>query len=729
MLFLFYGICFSQQDTSSISGTVSDSATHEPLAGVNVLLRGTVRGTVTDSEGKFTIRNVHTGTFELTFSLLGYTIQTLHQITVRSGAVTYLTVEMVQKAIQTEQLVVTAGRREQSLREVPVSVSIMTSRMVADHAAVTLDDAIRYVPGVNMMQDQVNIRGSSGYSRGVGSRVLVLLDGLPYLTGDTGEINWESFPVYEIDRIEVVKGAGSALYGSNALGGVINIITKEIGNEPSVRFRFFCGMYDDPPYSEWIWTENKRFNTGGFVSYSNRAGRLGYLMTISRTVDESYRQNDLYHRWGLYSKFSYDFSPTSSAALLANVSWRDHGNFFWWKSLDKATKPANDQLNGEVYSTRGNISFVYKKLLSEKISYSLKSIYYGNFWKDDSLGHIRNRSSSHSVQLDAQAIYIISPVHLATFGLTGSYDHIYSNIFGSHPGIGCAAYLQYEFKPLEALKLTAGTRYDWQRIWKGEFSSPSSSSPSQLNPKIGLVLSPNAWTTLRASYGKGFRYPSMSELYTSVEATGGTLSVVPNDELKPERSTSMEAGCTQMFSRHAYMDIAVFQNTFYDLIEGSVNADKLEIQFRNLPQARIRGIEAGLRADWLHPFLSTDLSYTYMEPKDMTTGSVLKFRPRNLFYASLTATYKQLQAVLNYRYISRIEAIDENLVRLAPIVDGDQRVASKVVDAGISYNLMDKGLPVTIGLTVKNLNNYAYAELVGNLSPVRTYYVSIEGTW
>ena len=149
------------------------------------------------------------------------------------------------------------------------------------------------------MQDQVNIRGSSGYSRGVGSRVLILIDGLPYITGDTGEIPWKTVPMFQIDRIEVVKGAGSALDGSSALGGVINVITKEMGETPEIRFRLFQGLYARPKYAEWNWSPNARFNSGGFVSYSNRVGSFGYLVSVSRMVDDSYRENDVYHRWGL----------------------------------------------------------------------------------------------------------------------------------------------------------------------------------------------------------------------------------------------------------------------------------------------------------------------------------------------------------------------------------------------------------------------------------------------
>ena len=110
----------------------------------------------------------------------------------------------------------------------------------------------------------------------------------------------------------------------------------------------------------------------------------------------------------------------------------------------------------------------------------------------------------------------------------------------------------------------------------------------------------------------------------------------------------------------------------------------------------------------------------------MNQHTVLKFRPRNLFYASLIAHFRQWQIEGNYRYVSRVESIDENLVRLAPIVDGDYRVPCSVVDAGITYNMASLGLAMNLGLTVKNLTNYYYVELIGNLAPVRTYYLSVE---
>ena len=102
-----------------------------------------------------------------------------------------------------------------------------------------LENALRYVPGVNMTEDQISIRGSSGYSRGAGSRVLLALDGIPFYTGDTGETIWEMIPTAVIKRVEIIKGAASSLYGSTAIGGVINVITNDIPKNPPTFFKVF----------------------------------------------------------------------------------------------------------------------------------------------------------------------------------------------------------------------------------------------------------------------------------------------------------------------------------------------------------------------------------------------------------------------------------------------------------------------------------------------------------
>jgi outer membrane receptor for ferrienterochelin and colicins len=717
----------------TLKGTVKDAETGQPLVGANVTLQGTFLGAATDVNGKFSVVRVPVGTYAVTISMIGYARLRSEGVRIVKDEVRTIEVVAHSLPIQSEPVIITANRREQSFQEVPVSVSTVSAKMIADRNNITLDDALRYVPGVNMMTDQVNIRGSTGYNRGVGSRVLVLLDGLPYITGDTGEINWETIPMFEVERIEVVKGAGSALYGSSALGGVINVITRETPAESEFRFRAFSGLYDKPRYPEWQWTTTPRFNSGITASYSGGSGSLRYLVSAGRSVDESFRENDTYQRWSLFAKVKFDLSSSQSLTVAGNFLYRTHGNFFWWKSLQEPTRPAESQRDGLVTSDRGNVSVAYKEFISDKFFYTVKGIYFGNFWRDDSLGRVNNVSTSHLFSVDAQATYEGINAHTLTFGIAANYDRVDANLFGMHPGVGAAVYAQDEVAVTEDLKLTAGMRFDWERV-------SVLKATAQLNPKIGVVYMPDKETSIRASFGSGFRYPAIGELYIESSTNVSSVAVLPNPDLQVESSLSYEIGINRSIGSAMVVDIAAFRNDFKDLIEPSVQIKRYHpnplssyevegpvIQFENVTKARIEGVEADVRVEWWKKWFTTDIGYTYTWPYDLADNLILKFRPRHILYAGGIFSWERLRASVDARYLSRIERIDENLVRLAPIVNGDIRVAIQIVDVRASYDFIDFGYPIRVGFNINNLLNYSYVELLGNLGPVRTYYLTVEG--
>ncbi|MGA9121557.1 MAG: TonB-dependent receptor plug domain-containing protein, partial [Bacteroidota bacterium] len=272
ILCLLASVLFARAFGGQIAGRVTARENGEGLVGVRVYLVGTVRGVSTDMHGDFVIPNLAAGKYSVMFSSLGYRRETRPEIVVEEGRTTTVDVALESVPIETDPIVVTANKREQSLEEVPVSISVLDATDIARRNAQTIDEALRYIPGVNITGTQVNIRGSSGYSLGAGSRVLMLLDGIPFIAGDTGELNFESIPMEEVDRIEVVKGASSALYGSNALGGVINLITKPIAEGSATTVRIFEGVYSKFPYAEWNWSSKDRYFSGQSVSHVRRVG-------------------------------------------------------------------------------------------------------------------------------------------------------------------------------------------------------------------------------------------------------------------------------------------------------------------------------------------------------------------------------------------------------------------------------------------------------------------------
>ncbi|HEY4644542.1 MAG TPA: TonB-dependent receptor, partial [Bacteroidota bacterium] len=701
-------------------GTVRDRETGGPLSGVNILLKGTVLGTATDDRGEFFLREVPVGEYMLVVSMIGYE-RAEEAVTVKAGAVSSVSVLIRPAVIQTEAVVVTAGKREQSLSEVPVSMSVVDAQMIAERNSITIDEALRYVPGVNVLQNQVNIRGMSGFSTGIGSRVLLLMDGIPLLTGDTREIVWEVIPVDQIDRIEVVKGAGSALWGSSALGGVVNVLTKPPAEQTRMSIRSYAGAYANPFYDEWKWSSKRRFLNGISVSYSRTAGDWGLTLYGRRARDDGYRQNDYYTRYNGYSKVKYRLSPFDNITVMANFLWQRRGNFVWWKSLRHALEAPPDQDSVATFTRRWNVSAVYNRVVSNEFIWDAKLMYYDNRFQTRDWVGAGSFAHARSVNSELQGTYQFSTSHILTAGITGIFDDITTTRYGAHFDYGGSLYAQEELSPFRSFRITGGSRFDVQKV-------DSLAANSQFSPKLGITYAPGEGTDLRGSVGRGFRAPSLAEVYISA-LFSGNIGISPNPDLRAEKSWSFEIGITQEIASTMVVDLALFQTEFRDLIEGRVRqkgADSLDIRFENITRARIRGGEVTFKGTWFDRLLHGELSYTYIWPRDLVEDDFLRFRSRHLLYGNLRLHRSFVTLNFDARYVSRMDRIDDRLVDLAPIPDGRRRVSVKVLDVRATFDLNEFHIPLRIGFNVNNIAEYNYVELIGNVAPLRNYVMTVE---
>jgi iron complex outermembrane receptor protein len=141
-------------------------------------------------------------------------------------------------------MVVSASKFKQKIEEVTVSMDVIGSKFIESKNCITLSDVIRNVPSIQLIDGQLNIRSGSGWSYGTGSRVLVMVDEMPILSADQGEVDFNLIPIETIEQIEVIKGAASALYGSSALNGIINIKTKTPSLKPNTTISSFIGFWD-----------------------------------------------------------------------------------------------------------------------------------------------------------------------------------------------------------------------------------------------------------------------------------------------------------------------------------------------------------------------------------------------------------------------------------------------------------------------------------------------------
>lgn len=705
--------------TGVLAGRVTSAADGGALPGAVVMLEGTQRGTTTAPDGSFVLPRVAPGTYPVAASLVGYARRRLAAAVITPGETTHVDLLLDPLPIQADPVVVTAARRAQSLQEVPVSVTTMDGDAMRARNAVTLDEALRYVPGVNMTEFQVNIRGSSGYSRGVGSRVLMLVDGIPLLTGDTEEINFESIPLGQVERVEVVKGASSALYGSSALGGVINVITRPIPEQPSVRASLSGGMTGAPSHTAWDWSDGVRFQDGQSATVSFRPGGAGALVHAARYADDGFRQNDFRRRYNLYGRLDLDLSTFDRASITANLLHQHRGSFLYWKGLGNALIPPDVQQGDRVTATRFFLTGMLTRTVSPDLLLSLRGLWFRNGW-DDTIDSLTNTSRSSVLRTELQANWTPVEGHIVTGGAEGALEMVRADLFGRRSGGGFALYVQDEIALLTDLRLTLGVRYDW-------YDRDSLEPGGRVNPKAGMVWSPAAGTALRASVGSGFRVPSVAEAFVTTAAGG--LEVIPNPALAPERSTSWEAGASQFLGGLGMLDAAVFQSDFWDLIEPRFveSGGVLKGQFANVTRARVRGVEAVLRTGLFAKALLVDVGYTYVRPWDLTLDDVLKYRPAHLVYVSASVTAGPVVMSGDVRHLSRVKRIDEEF--RAFVNDADARVPITVVDASVRASFSAAGGRLTAGCTVKNILQYNYVELVGNLSPPRTIILTLEGSW
>ena len=704
-LFLLAIESLAQQRTGNLTGKVIDAETKQPILGVNVIIENTFLGSATDANGKFIIKNIPPGKYILKLSAIGYETQTMEIIISPSQEINIL-IEMKPTTYTIEPVVVTATKREQTLSEIPISTNVVESNLISTRNNLQIDDILRYVPGVNMIQYQINIRGSSGYSRGTGTRVLILFDGMPFLTGDAGEIIWEAIPVWQIDRIEIVKGAGSALYGSNAIGGVINVITKETSQRKNFRFRTYFGMYDKPYYTQWRWSEKDRFYYGGFASFNGTIGNIGTLIHIQRGIDEGYKQNQNYHRWNLFTKFKYNFSAYSTINFIFNYLRQKNETFFYWKNLRNALRPRDEDIGAMVNSERFNTLAQFKKILTSNLFYIARIGFFRNKWNDNATP--QNRSTAGLTNYEFQINYQPNEKHYLILGIDGTFNLVKSSLFGKRNSHSIALYIQDEFKTSEKFTITYGLRNDLYKLDTLKYTG-------QVNPKFSVLYKLSEMLNLRSSFGTGFRAPAISEAFTSTTAAG--VTVKPNPSLKPERAISFEIG-SRFINPFASVDISIFWNHYWNLIEPVFDVDG-KIIFKNVTEARIQGAEIGLNLFSTSP-INFSLGYTYLHPWDLSEDAILKYRPRHIFYANGNLNYKFLFAGVDFRFISKYERIDELLKLIVP--DAEERVPIYVVDARAGVNFKN----LRVFFNVNNLLQYNYVEIVGNLAPIRNFNLSVE---
>lgn len=712
ILFLFPVLVLQAQTT--LSGRVVNEKL-EPVLGASVILIGLKLGASADENGNFIIKNIPYGTYNLQITAIGYKKINISNFLINEASKT-VNITLKESLLQTQQIIVSAGKYAQQVQDLTVSTTVLQPEVISKKNYLTFDEYLRTVPGIQVNLEQVSIRGSSGYSKGAGARVLVAVNGLPMYSGDNGDIVWEMIPVSDIERVEIVKGPASSLYGSGAIGGVINIITKGSVKKAITNFRNYFGTYDKPSYDVWDWSKSQRYFYGTELTHSNSYNGIGYTFSLKKFDNEGYRQNDFSKRYLGYLKLNYALDEKSNLTFFTNYLSMNRGNFLYWKDSRNALVPKDEDNGNTVKSDRVFTGLIYQQQISEKVSSEIKTSYYRT--KFTGYGLEITTSTAQLLRGEALATYKESDDFFLVGGMEISNANIASNIFKNPSFFGGAAFAQAEYKGIDKLILTAGVRYDYIKM-------DSTSGKNAITPRFGLNYKFSDDFIIRSSIGTGFRAPTPSEVFTST-AIGGGISVIENPNLTYEKSLSFELGANYTYNNISF-DAAFYQTDYNNFIEPNLTKEG-DIQFLNLPKARIQGFE--FVADWnLVPnLISFSLGYNYMWSRDIDKNKSMKYRPRNTVYTNLRFTPSSFEFGFDFRYWSKVEEIDFTLAEppLALIVDGDQRVPVFITDIMTGYNFFVMNIPAKVFVNAKNIFNYNYVEFIGNLAPIRNYSLSFE---
>jgi iron complex outermembrane receptor protein len=692
----------------SIKGTITDTL-YNPVQYVNVAIIGTTYGDASDDYGKYEISNLKEGIYDIKYSAIGYTDYILKNLIISDSSL-IINVILKEKVIESEEVVVTSGKYEQKKSELPVSAELISGAEFLERNFSNMEDALRYVSGINMVDDQISIRGSSGYSRGAGSRVLLALDGLPFYTGDTGETIWEAIPVTELQRVEIIKGAASSLYGSSAIGGVVNALSRDISKRPTTTINGFAGLYDKPYHNVWDWSGQLRPFNGLTLAHSNTFGNFGINISLSRLESLSYKKNDYSKKYVGFLKMLYSFTATSSLTFIANTLNKRAESFIYWKDSNNTLVPPDNTLGEKIETNRYLLGLVYKSVIGTKVFYRINTSYYLNDWEDNFTP--TNESNSYLVRGEIQVNTSFSNNLIMVTGIEGYSSKVKSTIFGNPDSHSFGAYALFDLNFEFPLFLSLGLRYDYTKLDSLEGSNA-------LSPKLGLNYKITERIILRSSLGRGFRAPTLAEAFTSTSASG--IRIKPNPDLQSETNLTFEFGVNYEVIRHLNVDFAVFNNEYYDMIEPSVDPTDNKVRFDNLVRARIQGFETNTTIRIIPDEMTFTVGYTYLWARDLENNIALKYRPRHSLYSGFEYWKWNFNLGINFRYWSEVEEIDNELVDLGIIKDGELRVPVFVTDLRVAYNFRELGLPVDVYLNIKNLTNYNFIELIGILRPIRNY--------
>ncbi len=638
-----------------------------------------------------------------------------------------------EQAVELGPVVVTATKTEVPVKQVAASVTVITKEEIEARQVTEVSDLLRDVPGLSVRQQ--SSRGSvvSVFPRGGNSNFnLVLIDGVK-VNDAGGFYDFSDFSTDNIERIEIVRGPHSALYGSDAMGSVIQIFTKRGKGTPRVEASFAGGNLKT--------FEEKMDLSGG-------AGQVDYSLGLGRSdTDGNLRINNHFGVTTVNGRVGVTLEKALDLSLAVRYTDSD---------LNFPTEAGGDRFNGRRLPLDPNQSSDQQRLVvSGKASHALTSWwgqtlqlgwYRRNFALDDpfnagidfSAFHSKNEerrfSLDYSWNLTAPTVLGVSSLLTTGFAFEREeFDQRAAATETDFPSSSAnaarrdnkAGYLQGQFDWRKQVFLTAGFRVDG-----------NSTFGTEATPRVSAAwIVPYLGTKLRSGYGEGIKEPSFVENFGD-----GSQFVVGNPNLRPERTRSWEVGLDQpLLQGLADFSVTYFHNRFKDLIAFIFTPTPgCPASFCNVQKARAEGVElaATIRPGY---GLTIGGAYTYLDTKVLDDGGIesvvlqkgqrLLRRPRNAGSLTIDHGWRRLHTSLTATFVGQRPDIFTD-----PMTFVTQRVTAEgytTVDLAGSYLLLKDTRhlrELTLFGKIQNLFDRNYQQVAGFSAPGITWLFGLKGS-
>lgn len=615
--------------------------------------------TTTKSDGSFSLK-VNVGKAQIYFRRMGYE-QSMVEVPAASNQVQ---VSLYSEITPLDEVTVTAERQRPRVES--VDIQEISPKLVQEINPIDLKEVVNKSPGLSLIDGQVSLRGGAGWSYGAGTRVNLILDGLPLLSADASDIKWDYLPTAIVSKILVKNGASSSFSGSGGLNGSIAVSTLWPTKKTQVEAYSMGGVYSRPENLNGNWWEaSSHFQKNLGFTYGTAKESKQTLVHVDYFKNDEYRKDAYNERAKIFFKHRQRFGRNQNVlgGISGGFMHQTGQQFVIWKSDTAAYQSREDAL-ADLRNFRFHIdpSLV---VLKENGRHEFRgrtfvTLNRGEDFPSDSENH--QFRYIYTLNKKAQSLFL---------GFHSQYSQVFSEPYGNHFSLTMAPFGGYKLTK-EKWEIGGGVRAEYFSIDQEGAFLPLMNLEGKIRPwKGGLI---------QAGMGSGMRYPSVAEKYVKARAAG--LIIYPNDSLKTEISQTYEVGISQTFgSKDDFMvtKLNFFRMDYENMIQfefGTYGPQVppdfgLGIAAVNVGKARISGLEVSVLNQRKIGKMKLRVigGYTYINPLDLSdpdTSLVLKYRSNHLGKLDASIFNNKWNVGLSVSYQSFHERIDRIFLENIP---------------------------------------------------------------